>query len=245
MEENIESTNLFEYDKLTWDSLVWNKIYKREFLENFKIKFPNENIIFEDCLFTMEAYVHAKSIGILNKNLPVYYWRAREDHSSISQKISLKHFNDRIRIMHMVNDVMVSNIEDTNVINKKYLKWLIHDLMNVYHVKMFPMEYREELLNEVVGVLKFGPERIIDSIEPSKADIYKKLLRNDFSDYLIEEESTNSLTLQKDKINFNVIFEDHCLKFNLDSYDAFSEKIKNNSHYALLKNRIGSKKNEI
>ena len=120
MEENIESTNLFEYDKLTWDSLVWNKIYKREFLENFKIKFPNENIIFEDCLFTMEAYVHAKSIGILNKNLPVYYWRAREDHSSISQKISLKHFNDRIRIMHMVNDVMVSNIEDTNVINKKY-----------------------------------------------------------------------------------------------------------------------------
>ena len=52
LENDIDETNAYKYHKLLWDTPAWNKIYKREFLMENNLQFPNQNIIFEDLFDT-------------------------------------------------------------------------------------------------------------------------------------------------------------------------------------------------
>ncbi|MDR0942507.1 MAG: glycosyltransferase [Holosporales bacterium] len=70
----------------------WNKIYKKEFLEKYKIKFP-EGVFFEDGLFTVKA-VHYANRFVSVPNV-VYFYR-KNPNSTINSKQTEKHKTDAV-----------------------------------------------------------------------------------------------------------------------------------------------------
>ncbi len=64
------------------DVFAWNKVYRREFWDSHGLRFP-ERVSYEDQPTLTEALVHARFDSLVE---PVYWWRVREDGTSISQQ---------------------------------------------------------------------------------------------------------------------------------------------------------------
>ncbi len=74
----------------------WSKLYKREFVENCGIKFP-EGLIFDDNVFFWEILFSAKKITFLRQHLFIRRW-----HSTSSTKAGDKRFLDTFEIYRLI-----------------------------------------------------------------------------------------------------------------------------------------------
>ena len=76
LQENIDYTKDFNEDYLfSLSYATWNKIYKRELIENHGLAFL-EKTVHEDVLFTIKARFFAKKIRFVNVS-PQYFYRVR------------------------------------------------------------------------------------------------------------------------------------------------------------------------
>ena len=101
--KSLTATHILERPILTYDRMVWNKVYRRDFYEEFGYAFPA--IRYEDWPVTMKAHLQAMTVDVLNA--PTYYWRERESGDSITQQV-FKYDNllDRVVSAEMVFDVL-------------------------------------------------------------------------------------------------------------------------------------------
>jgi len=76
-------TNITKYPELVYDTVAWNKVFRRDFYENAKINFP-EGKLYEDMVPMYRAYRAAESVDILRN--PTYQWRVRDEQNSITQR---------------------------------------------------------------------------------------------------------------------------------------------------------------
>ncbi len=111
---------------LLYDTISVNKIYRREFLRSHSITFP-EGLLFEDQLFTLEAYLAAKRIGIIPE--VVYRWNVvRTDATqSIAQSITqsrkdLRNLGDRIEINQRMDQLLAAYPDIAMAKNIKFLR---------------------------------------------------------------------------------------------------------------------------
>jgi len=89
------------------NSVVWNKIFKRDFIEKYKLRFI-ENAIAEDAIFSTYCYVHTNNAYFINEI--VYNYRQNKENVSISTNCSKKYFeqlNDSYKLIF-------KNFEATN-----------------------------------------------------------------------------------------------------------------------------------
>lgn len=70
-------TTLVETPNLIYDTLINNKLYRREFLANNSIQFTPESVD-TDMSFTLAAHLASKNTSVITKT--AYLWRAREIH---------------------------------------------------------------------------------------------------------------------------------------------------------------------
>lgn len=89
-------------------SLVWNKIYKRELFMDYGITFPS--MAFEDMAVANQIFAHAEKVVIINKAL--YYYRQQSN--STLATINASKINDFIRATAMVR----ISLEKTGVYEK-------------------------------------------------------------------------------------------------------------------------------
>lgn len=76
--------NMFINDTVI--TVVWNKLYKRDFFTKLKLRYPDGKI-YEDMVLTPQILSHTKRMIITNK--PLYFYRVRKD-SITSSTFSLK-----------------------------------------------------------------------------------------------------------------------------------------------------------
>jgi hypothetical protein len=97
------ATHVFEFPPLALDRMVWNKVYRRSFWDEFGYEFPP--IRYEDYPVTLKAHIDAVTVDCLSA--PVYYWRERESGESITQQ-SFEYSNlyDRVVSAEMVMDLL-------------------------------------------------------------------------------------------------------------------------------------------
>lgn len=199
--KTIESTTLNQCSVLTWDSVVWNKLYKTSFLRKNNIKFPYERITFEDNIFSIEAYILAKSIGFLNED--VYYWREDENKLSLSTSDDKVTFKDKIKIMGLVNDCMREYDCSKEIIEIKYLKWLKGDLKNlVLSIPTLDTKYPEKYIEKVKEILNLGPGTLLNDLTNYYKLLYKIILDGNLEDLIEFRKNSNSDRLLK-KYNIN------------------------------------------
>ncbi|SDI36401.1 CDP-glycerol glycerophosphotransferase, TagB/SpsB family [Planococcus glaciei] len=119
--------NIREFTYMLFDSLSVNKIYKRAFLDQHGLRFP-EGIHYEDVVFTGNAYFLAESISVIPE--PVYYWRVVENaeaKSITNRRHEFENFENRI-IAHRYFDQSLRANGAVLYQKEKNNKFLRHDL---------------------------------------------------------------------------------------------------------------------
>jgi len=97
------ATHVSETPELVLDRMVWNKVYRRSFWNEYGYRFPA--IRYEDYPVTLKAHLDAVTVDTLAA--PVYYWRERESGDSITQqKFQLGNLRDRVVSAGMVMDLV-------------------------------------------------------------------------------------------------------------------------------------------
>jgi CDP-glycerol glycerophosphotransferase len=70
-------THIREHRALVRDRTLWNKLFRREFIDKHQLRLGEEGVDgYEDQQLTLAAYFLATSVDVLSE--PVYYWRIRE-----------------------------------------------------------------------------------------------------------------------------------------------------------------------
>ena len=180
----VESTTLQSTPELSWDMFLWNKLYKRSFLEENSITFPDKDLTYQDNLFSIEVYAKAKTIGMLNEC--VYYWRKRQKTPSITQNINIKWATDRFEILRMVNEFVKGNIDDEYVLRFKYMKWLTLDIpILIERVDSFTQEHHNFLLENIYEIVNMVPERFMLNLNSYYRTLYEMVKNRDWDDLLL------------------------------------------------------------
>ena len=180
----IDSTSLNEMPSIIWDTITCNKLYKREFLLNNSIRFPEKHISFEDIPFSMESYILADKISITPE--VCYYWRFRNDHTSTTQQDSdVASIRARLEILRSVHEMLIRYNVGQNIADGEYLKWINHDLkFFIKRFDHFPEGQHRELFDEIRELVMLIPDYIIESQNTYKKVIFKMVLNNDFDNFI-------------------------------------------------------------
>ena len=97
---------------LIYDSTAWNKIYRRSFLTEHGLRFP-EGVYYEDIPLTLPAHFLASSVDVLAD--PVYLWRERQtaEQSITQRRAETKNLVDRMAAVTSVDDFLARQGDST------------------------------------------------------------------------------------------------------------------------------------
>lgn len=183
LESNIDETNAYKYHKLLWDTPAWNKIFKREFLLENNLEFPNQNIIFEDNIFAIQMLTKAKKISILNDY--IYCWRKRDVGSSISQADYVNRGRDLYEMAEIVNNILKETIEDKEMLNIKYKKFLLLDVpFYMESIKNYSEENYKYVLEGAYNLVNLVPDEYFEDLNSYYKVVYEMLKNKDWEDLL-------------------------------------------------------------
>ncbi|MBY8877649.1 glycosyltransferase family 2 protein [Actinacidiphila acidipaludis] len=115
------------HPEMLWDTLVVNKLYRRDFLTRTGLRFPS-GLLYEDFVFTGRLYAARPRIAVIGA--PVYRWHVRRDAASLSVSLHrsvVENWQDRVTAHSMV----VSDLTDaglTRLADQARAKFLDYDL---------------------------------------------------------------------------------------------------------------------
>ena len=223
LNENIKLTNIDDHPSLVWDTIACNKLIKKDFLIEKDIKFVDHKLFFEDLLYAVECYCKSKSFIFINEYF--YYWRVRDNSSSVTQNNkTLKNFEDRLQILRLIDDLIKKYDVSDSTLNALYEKWLTHDLM-LYLKKIndYPEDKLDELLNQVFDILSLVPVEIKENLNSFNKIVYRMIENRDLEGLLYFAPLENKLKKNPDlKLNLKaeyldlIHFEDDALKEELN-----------------------------
>lgn len=113
--------------ELFLDAISTNKIYRRDFLDEHGIRFP-EGLHYEDQLFTAQVYCLARTIALIPTL--VYRWmvvRGGEQHSISQRRFEFENFRDRIRVHRLIDAFLIGHGAPDLKVDKD-VKFVRHDL---------------------------------------------------------------------------------------------------------------------
>lgn len=153
---NIKTGSKYYIPELT---VVWNKLYKREFIHENNIKFI-ENIIHEDNDFTLRTLLLAKKVKYIEE--PLYYYRDKRE-GSIMSSIS----KDR-KILSFVEIIKnIKKYEDKITDDFSKLRLKINELRHFY--ELLDIENKEQSIeNKDIDLLKIN--KMLEKINLTKEE---------------------------------------------------------------------------
>jgi CDP-glycerol glycerophosphotransferase len=125
--ERLGVTSLAARPELVGDTLVVDKLYRRELIESANLRFPTD-LHYEDLVFTAQLYAACRSVEVTA--IPVYRWyvRAREgDRSITNRRAELSNLADRVEASRRADQALAAaGRDDLRVANDR--KFLEQDL---------------------------------------------------------------------------------------------------------------------
>ena len=175
LNENREFKSLDEFPSLVWDTLAVNKLYKKEFLEENNIEFPDKNIYYEDLIFSFEVYLKSDNFCYLNEY--IYYWRLRSNNTSVTQQMDdIKNFRDRLEILRGKQGLVLNSNLNQATIDTLHEKWMLHDLMMfIKNINGISSKYHAELLDDISHIISAISQSVKDKLPSYHRIIYKMI----------------------------------------------------------------------
>ncbi len=170
-------THVSRHRELLLDRTAWNKLWRRSFWDAQGYRFP-EGVYNEDIPITLPAHVDAEAVDVIAE--PVYYWRSREEKTSITQqRVQMKALRDRLAAVERV----VDHLRERGT--PELLRWyeasiLAHDLK--YHLEVFDVaedEYRAVFLDHVAALLDGADPRVLDTLPAREQELWRLARRRD------------------------------------------------------------------
>lgn len=118
-------SNLICSSKFGW---TWIKLFKREILNKFNIRFREDCSLQEDELLTLQYCQHIESIAIRNK--ANYHYYVYNTSLTRKKRYPTQHLNVIFEICHEAQRIGVKRIDD--YYNIHYMQWLHSSLISVY-----------------------------------------------------------------------------------------------------------------
>ncbi|MBO0907702.1 bifunctional glycosyltransferase/CDP-glycerol:glycerophosphate glycerophosphotransferase [Arthrobacter sunyaminii] len=145
------------------DVFLWNKVFRKEFWDRQVGAMP-EGIRYEDQETTARAYLRAASFDVLAEN--VYWWRIREDGSSITQaKYLLQDLRDRLSVARDVTALFEAEAPPAAA-SHWYRRLLGSDLIPyIEQVPDVPEDFWQ-LLRDGVGSIYSAGQKHLQDVDP-------------------------------------------------------------------------------
>lgn len=165
---DLDKTKLF-----VMSNAPWNKFYLRSFLDENKIRFPNENLIHEDNPFFYKVITSAERVSIIDKYL---HNRRRRPDSIMT--LNNERLFDNIDVMYKVLDVFFEDEELYEYYKKEVLSYIF---TSVFRGKYNQIEKRlkDKFYNAVqdsfkVYIEKYGIyEDIKENVDEGVLEFFK------------------------------------------------------------------------
>ncbi|MCT2535287.1 glycosyltransferase [Aquibacillus koreensis] len=181
--EPMEKTSICDSTSLIYDTSVWNKIYRREFLLMNDIKFEKD-MLYEDLPFTLKSYLLADTTMVTLDF--VYKWRIRSDADNLSitqSKLDIKNLRDRVRALNLCKGWIkqhAKGIKLSNAFNKKVLE---HDFaMYINLIPEMDTRYIDYLIKEVKQFCNALDDYFYYQLPVNKRIKYYYILNKDIAD---------------------------------------------------------------
>jgi glycosyltransferase involved in cell wall biosynthesis len=141
------------------DSLTPHKMFRRKFLDDIGLRFPEGRRRLEDHVFVTEAYLRAGNISVLSDYV-CYYHVKRDDASNAGfQRFDPGGYFKNLR---EALDIVEEYTEPGPLRDRLLRRWLRNEMverMRGRRLLKLPADYRRELFDEIHGVVveRFGP----------------------------------------------------------------------------------------
>lgn len=169
---------------LLYDTTAWNKIFRRAFLREHGLHFP-EGVYYEDIPVTIPAHVLAESVDVIAQ--PVYYWRVRQtgEMSITQRRAEVRNLVDRVAAVVSVDDFLTERgeTEIKKAHDRKVLSLDLPLFIDVLH--QADDEFYSELARLGRDVLERVTPGIVDGLSPTRRLQYH-LIRHGMVDELKE-----------------------------------------------------------
>lgn len=187
-EDTQEDTHILKYHNLLYDTTSWNKLFRRSFLQDNGLAFP-EDVLYEDIPFNMEAHLRSNRTTII-ENI-VYHWRLRDGmiRSITQSRDELRNFNDRMEMVMSFDKIIEGLISQGQQIPIEFLeakekKILTLDLM--LFIDTLEKYDRQDQLTIIAVISSY--------LNTLKTDILSKLIAKDRIKYhFIKEQDIDGL----------------------------------------------------
>ncbi|MBQ8476800.1 glycosyltransferase family 2 protein, partial [bacterium] len=215
---------------------AWGKLYRTSLIKENNITFPKDIHCGEDRVFIVNAYIHSKSLSVLN--VPLYYYRL-----DVSNSLSKSDANSVVHVFEASNIIKKMIKETSNLRNKReiyraflnneagillYAWYAIYNVAkrseNIKYLKIVKKEYREFLHDEDFNLSRY--ERLKNAIKGYDKLFFRKLIEPFYEFekrrgrrvlYIFERQVLNYSTRKIDKISQNIKYFWHLMRLSISS----------------------------
>ena len=169
-------THIRATPELLYDTTAWNKVFRREFLVEHGLRFP-EGVYYEDIPLTIPAHYLAHSVDLVAE--PVYLWRERQtaEQSITQRRAEVRNLVDRIAAVSSVNDFL-ERIHESEGKRRHDLKVLTLDMplfLDVLHEG--DAEFADTLVRVFSEYLSDVDPKVVAGLPPRRRLAYHLISR--------------------------------------------------------------------
>ena len=158
-------------DGKSYDTYLWNKVFKKEIIDFYNLRFQENVAIWEDLLFVIE-YLSKINKCVLSSKIQ-YYYRNRE--TSAVHKISIDKKEQKVNVCRLLRSLNIKNYKFITELNYIYLDCLLdYFFEKIKQKKIAYSEYRE-IRKEIQQISLNSTEKIYIIIKKFMCIIMKKI----------------------------------------------------------------------
>lgn len=197
--EKIIETSIHQHNELIYDTCVWNKLIKADFIRKNNFRFIDGRI-YEDMLYSMQMYCSSKSVGVLPD--VYYYWRIRriEERSTTQKRTETKNIADRVFITRKIIELFKSDEESEKLIEPLNDKLLDLDFkIYIDKIHLGDEEYLRIVEEEMRPIVQNMDAKHFESLSDYDRMKYDMLMKGELEDLvnIIRKTSEEEAKIQK------------------------------------------------
>ncbi|MCR5261803.1 MAG: glycosyltransferase [Candidatus Gastranaerophilales bacterium] len=142
-------------------NVIWNKIYRKDFLIENDIKFPEDIILCEDLVFSVKCLIKAKKLSYIDENLLLYRVNRSDSASECKDETFFNIFRHY--------EILKENFEKNNIYDDVKLPYLQDAVYTfIYYLSKIKKQYRHSFYKKMQDFLLPYRE---DDVEYNKDEV--------------------------------------------------------------------------